>query len=391
MRILFSVTYFSPYVSGLTVYVERLAGEMAKLKYRVKVLCMQHENQLPATQAAGGVGIVRAKPLLRFSKGFISLDWLVKSWQLVSEADVIIVNLPQFEGVVPAVVAKFTGKRVVAVYHCEVVLPRGLLNQIVQAFLEISNSLSLWLSDVIVTYTKDFALHARLLKPFLSKVIPVYPPVPPPEVDEKTKQRLYQRIGNTNIRIGLAARLAAEKGIEYVFAAIGELKLKLKTDKFKIVIAGPLDPVGEETYKQKILSLEEKYAKHIVLLGPLTQQQIGAFYSLLDVLVLPSVNSTEAFGMVQVEAMLCGIAVVATNLPGVRIPIKRTGAGIVVPTKNATAIAEAIATVVYNQKHYKDSTRAASGEFAITKTIRAYRKLLLFKTRLRRTTGLLYQ
>ena len=66
----------------------------------------------------------------------------------------------------------------------------------------------------------------------------------------------------------------------------------------KIVIAGSLDPVGEREYKEKILTLVEKYIEYVVFLGELKEQEMGAFYSLLDILVLPSVNSTEAFGMV---------------------------------------------------------------------------------------------
>ena len=49
--------------------------------------------------------------------------------------------------------------------------------------------------------------------------------------------------------------------------------------------------------------------------------------------MLPSLNSTESWGIVQVESMSCGTPVVATDLPGVRMPVKMTGMGRIVPPR----------------------------------------------------------
>ena len=74
----------------------------------------------------------------------------------------------------------------------------------------------------------------------------------------------------------------------------------------------------------------------------LTQAQMPAFFAACDVLVVPSLNSTESFGLVQVEAMLCGTPSIASNLPGVRQPPLMTGMGEVTPIGDADALAEAI-------------------------------------------------
>jgi glycosyltransferase involved in cell wall biosynthesis len=73
---------------------------------------------------------------------------------------------------------------------------------------------------------------------------------------------------------------------------------------------------------------------------------MAAFFHSLDVLVVPSTNSTESFGLVQVESMLCGTPVVASNLPGVRQPIAMTGMGRVVPVADPPALAEAVNAVL---------------------------------------------
>lgn len=378
MRILFSLTYFSPYSSGLTLYVKRLAGELAG-KNRVTVLCLAHEKNLKTEEIVNGIKVVRAKPLFKISKGFFSVDWFFKSFRLSREADITVISLPQFEGFIPALASKIYGKKVISIYHCEVVLPAGFLNRIAEKMLTAANMLSLSLSDKVITYTEDFARNSKVLPKYYPKIKYVYPPMVLPKTDKRVQNLIRDKIGCGNdFVIGVAARLAAEKGIEYLFEAIPLLSSKsgLKTDKFKIIIAGSLNPVGEESYKKKILKLVEKYKEQIVFLGELKEEEMGSFYSLIDVLVLPSVNSTEAFGMVQVEAMMTGVPVVASDLPGVRIPIQKTGMGMIVPVKNSGKLAEAISEVLLNRKQYIKDQKKATQEFDQRKTFNFYQKLL---------------
>ncbi|OGF99516.1 hypothetical protein A2Y99_02850, partial [Candidatus Gottesmanbacteria bacterium RBG_13_37_7] len=342
--------------------------------------------------------------LFKISKGFISWDWIVKSWQEVGKHDVIMINLPQFEGVVPAIAGRILGKKVVSIYHCEVILPNGLWNKIIQVILDISNFTSLFFSESVITYTKDFADNSRILPYFIKKLQYVYPPIIKPKIDKRVQKMIKQKIGKRpQYIIGVAARLAAEKGIEYLFEAIPEIESRIKNDEFgireaiktprmvsrsnrdsseveetkiKIVVAGSLDPVGEAGYKEKILKLVEKYKKYIIFLGELNEEEMGSFYSLIDVLVLPSINSTEAFGMVQVEAMMMGVPVIATDLPGVRVPIQKTHMGLISPIKNANMLGKSVAEVLINRDRYISSDCRIEDEFSIKNTIKFYQKLL---------------
>ena len=69
---------------------------------------------------------------------------------------------------------------------------------------------------------------------------------------------------------------------------------------------------------------------------------------MIDGLVLPSVDPLEAFGMVQVEAMLCGTPVVASDMPGVREVISRTGFGRLVNRRDPQDIADNVAELLGN-------------------------------------------
>ena len=73
---------------------------------------------------------------------------------------------------------------------------------------------------------------------------------------------------------------------------------------------------------------------------------MAAYYPNLDVLVVSSLNSTEAFGLVQIEAMLNNVPSVASALPGVRRPVQMTGMGKVTPIGDVKALAQAILEIL---------------------------------------------
>ena len=100
-----------------------------------------------------------------------------------------------------------------------------------------------------------------------------------------------------------------------------------------------------------------------------------SFYALCDVVAVTSLNSTEAFGMVQVEAMLCGTPVVATDLPGVREAVRRTGMGRIVPPRDPDALAAALIEVVRNRAAYVRPRAAVAAEFDLERSLREYEEL----------------
>lgn len=169
------------------------------------------------------------------------------------------------------------------------------------------------------------------------------------------------------ITLGVAARLAEEKGFEYLFEA-----MRLIGTEVQLLVAGPVDPVGENKYKEKIFKLIKDLNIKVKFLGNLNQQELKKFYRKIDVLVLPSVNSTEAFGMVQVEAMIAGTPVVASNLPGVRIPILKTKMGELAEPGNPKSLAKAIIKV-YKTKYVNTAKKI----FDINKTYEKYRAVIL--------------
>jgi len=144
----------------------------------------------------------------------------------------------------------------------------------------------------------------------------------------------------------------------------------------RIVFTGAYkDTVGEEDYWQRLEPMLERYRHHIVFLELLPAEAMPSFYALCDVIAVTSLNSTEAFGMVQVEAMLCGTPVVASDLPGVREPVRRTGMGRLVPPRDAAALAAALIEVIRTRASFVRPRSAIAAEFDVDRSLREYEAL----------------
>lgn len=346
MNILFSITYFHPYVSGLSICAKRIADGLVLAGHSVNVVAIRHDASLPEEEQIGGVSVTRSNTLFRVSKGFFSLSYVLDSFRAVRRADAVLCHLPQPESVVPALFARLMGKKVTILYHCELELAPGAINWIVQSLVDLSHLITLRLAHRVVAYTEDYAESSRLLPSFKSKLTEIRPPIPELEECKVLTEQVAKSIGEADIVIGVAARLAREKGIEHLIDSLPVLNSRFPGKIVKIAIAGPTDPVGEANYKRFIEKKVATHAGQIVFLGTIPSERMASFYRSIDILAVPSVNRTEAFGLVQIEAMRLGVPVVVSDLPGVRVPVRETGRGIVVPIGESKAIAHAIALLV---------------------------------------------
>ena len=343
MKVLVALTYFRPYKSGLTVYAQRLAKTLAERGHEVIVLTSQHEHSLPIEEIVDGVHVIRVPVAFRLSKGVIMPSIFLKAWKLTDWADVINLHVPQVDAAVISLIAKIKRKPIVLTYHCDLKMPKGLINKLVGWVALIANHISAALADAIVHNTRDFAEHSAFLRRYLAKVEVIPAPIIIEKVTSKEINafKVAYAVEDDQPIIGIAARLAAEKGVEYLVEAMP--RVLAAYPKARVLCIGEYRKVfGEEAYRKKMLPLIETLGSHWTFLGVVSESEKAAFFHACRLLVLPSINSTESFGMVQVEAMSCGTPVIATDLPGVRQPVKQFGMGCIVPPKNSEALAAAI-------------------------------------------------
>jgi glycosyltransferase involved in cell wall biosynthesis len=174
--------------------------------------------------------------------------------------------------------------------------------------------------------------------------------------------------------IGMAARLATEKGVEYVVEAMPEVLRRFPTAR--VLHMGQYQNVmGEEDYACKLAPLIKSLGEHWTFLGTLSDEELVAFFQTCEVTVLPSLNSTESFGMVQVEAMACGTPVVASDIPGVRQPVNMTGMGLVVPPADAPALANALIEILEHPESYQGDSQAVVLRFSPQRIAEEYESL----------------
>ncbi len=375
MKILTVLTYYRPHTSGLTIYVERLAKSLVKLGHEVTVLTSQYDPDLPREEVQEGVRIVRAPVLFRVSKGVImpTFGWL--AWKLVLDHDVVHLHLPQFDAAGVALRGRLLKKPTVITYHCDLLLPRTFFNRIINQVVHLMNYLAGMLADRIGAYTDDFASHSPFLTRFKGKVRVILPPVTIPDVEKKEVKAFQERHNPEGKHpvIGMATRFASEKGVEILIKALPSIMESYPGTK--VLYAGQyLDVMGESEYFERLLPAIRAFQDRgqWKFLGVLDPGEMAKFYSSLDLLVVPSLNSTETFGLVQIEAMLRGTPSIASNLPGVRVPPRMTGMGDVVPIGDPDALAAAVIRIFSSPEDYRGSPEQIANTFDPLTNARAY-------------------
>jgi glycosyltransferase involved in cell wall biosynthesis len=376
MNVLIALTYYRPHTSGLTIYAERLARGLATRGHRVTVLTSRFDRSCPLDTEEDGVRVVRAPVLFRVSKGVImpTIGWLAT--RLVRESDVISLHLPQFDAAGVALRGRVMKKPTVLTYHCDLKLPSGPFNWTVNQVVHGMNRLAGALSDRVVAYTQDFAEHSPFLQTFHQKIVVIPPPVTLPEIGSGAVAAFAKmhHLNGTGPVIGMAARLATEKGVEVLLEALP--RILAVYPNARVLFAGQHQGVmGEEAYAQRLAPLFRQYEAQWEFLGVLNPLQMAAFYPNLDVIVVPSLNSTESFGLVQVEAMLCGTPSIASDLPGVRQPVVQTGMGEVAPIGDSAALAEAVIRVIKNRVDYVRPAEQIAAQFSVERTAEEYETL----------------
>lgn len=369
-KILLSCTYYLPNISGVTVYVDILARQFIKKGCGVSVLTSQHRANLKSREKVKGINIYRSRKLISINKGILMPWFWWDAYKQVRQADVIFANLPQVESIWLAVWSKILKKRFVVIHHCEFNFTGSLANKIISVITYPIHLVSYVLADEIISYTQDYAKTSIFLKYFLKKIKYILPPVVVGKENKENQKEIRNKINLKNDKVvGFVGRIAWEKGINYLIEAVSKL------DGIKLVLVGPYkDLVGDKSVSG-LKKLIYENTDQIVLYGPIEHDRLVDFYKICDCLVLPSTNNLETFGIVQPEAMVCGCPVVASDLPGVRMPVKMTGLGEISKVGDSQDLANKIKKVLsvkYSQTRFDKAKKI----FGFSYFIDAYLKLL---------------
>jgi glycosyltransferase involved in cell wall biosynthesis len=165
-------------------------------------------------------------------------------------------------------------------------------------------------------------------------------------------------------------RFVYYKGVEVLLEAMTRCPGTLL-----LVGVGPLEGALRE------LSVRRELEGRVAFVGQVSEDELPAYYQACDLFVLPSIARTEAFGIVQVEAMAAGMPVVSTNLPTGVPWVNQDGvSGLVVPPSDAGALGNAIRQLVQDsalRRRLGDGARArAASMFSRERMVAAFRDVV---------------
>lgn len=366
MRILQVLYYYEPYTSGLTIYAARLAREMVQRGHEVRIVCARHESGLPRQEVTpDGIAITRLKVAARLDRAVILPTLIPHVLRQLDDVDVVHLHLPMAETALLVLACRIRKKRVVVTHHADLVLNGSLLTRLAATVARVSSIVGGKLADVFVTNTAARAKVSPVSKLMRRNLRVIPPPIAfvPVPTDARKAFRDERDWGHQPV-IGFVGRLASEKGIEVLLQSIPLLRMRYPNAI--IALAGPnIDPrTGAHRAGPWDVWLE-RYGYAVDQLGELSDDDLGRFYAAIDVLVLPSIDWTESFGMVQIEAMLHGTPVVASDLPGVSDPVKVTGGGLLTRPGDANALAIAISEVLSVPERYRPDDIALHEHYSL--------------------------
>ena len=160
------------------------------------------------------------------------------------------------------------------------------------------------------------------------------------------RDRSYHVIEDGRFIVGTVKSLVPKYGIEYLIEAVSLVKRKHPEIPIELRIAGKGE--YEEEYKKlaKIKGIDEI----TTWLGFVSQDDAAKEWANMDIAVIPSTLESESFGVSAVEAQACGTPVIISDIPGLMEATSPGKSSVVVPRKNAEAIAEAIVELFENNE-----------------------------------------
>jgi len=236
--------------------------------------------------------------------------------------------------VIPRIRKKFS--RIVVSWHSDIIRQKWVLSFYKKYIFEFLN-----IADKIIVSNPNLIENSDFLPSFRDKceVVPIG--VDLSWVNSSSDLKINSINDGKSSLILFVGRLVYYKGIEYLIEA-----MKFVPDSSLVIIGtGPLK-------KQLINRINElKLSKRIKIIPEVDEKTLHEYYKSCDFLVLPSVEKSETYGIVQIEAMACAKPVICTELGTGTTFINQNGVtGIVVPPRDSKSLAEAINKLNSDQK-----------------------------------------
>lgn len=334
MKVLQVNKLYYPWIGGVEKVVQDIA-EGLKDKVAMSVLVCQSRGR-GSCDCINGVSVYRAGSLGMYLSMPISLSFPYLLKKLAKKQDVLHFHTPFPLGVMSYLLTR-PKSRLVVWWHSDIVRQKNVLRLYRPFLLRFLRR-----ADKIIVATPQHIESSNFLWAFKSKcqIIPF-------GIDTKR----FQINGEIECQMGRIRREHGDRIVLFVGRLIYYKRVEYLIRAMKNV-AGKLLLIGQGPLESKLRTViaELRLENKVVFLGKLSDQEMLSYYHSCDVFVLPSIAKSEAFGIVQLEAMACGKPVVNTSLPTGVPQVSIDGkTGITVPPKDADSLAEAVNTLLNNK------------------------------------------
>ncbi len=334
-RILQVNKLYYPYVGGIERVVCQVAEGLAGQTEMSVLVCSEDRHY--KEEMINSVHIVRVPSLAKWGNLPIPFGLTAALRKLSRKQDIIHLHMPFPFGDLACLLSGFHGK-IVLWWHSDVVRQKKMM-----FFYKPIMMRMLKRADAIVVATEGHIKGSAYLKPFMEKCVVI-----PFGVDKEIEEQADAYIAEKASKRGAAeGKLKAEGSVRFLF--VGRLvyykgcdvliKAFAKTKDTELVVVGSGNLEGECRKLVKELGIE----KRVTFLGEVSEEELYLQFAMCDVFVLPSVARSEAFGLVQIEAMAFGKPVINTALPsGVPYVSLDKITGLTVPPGDVSALADAM-------------------------------------------------
>ena len=340
MNVLQVNKFYYPKVGGIEQVVQNIAEGLPE-SYSTEVLAARSrgfgrkfEHEGIHVRKASSLGVVMSVP--------IAPSFPLRLRTVARNADIVHHHLPNPLSTVSQLAAGTPDSALIATYHSDIVRQATAF----RAYRPILHRFLNRVDRLLVT-SERLLENSAVLEPYEDKCEVVPLSIDINAVDAEDPPELEEAVRGPTILF--AGRLNYYKGVEYLIDAMKEVDATL-------LIAG--DGPRREALESR--TRDRKVDDCVRFLGYVSDTKLASAYREGDIFVLPSVESSEAFGIVQLEAMARGVPVINTSLrTGVPWVSPDGETGFTVPPRDTTALANAINDLLDNDAQRRQYGRQA--------------------------------
>lgn len=335
---------YHPHIGGVESVVRAISEGMVNRGHSVEVVASvsrgrgrRRKHNGVTVQKSGSLGVVNSVP--------VAPTFPKQLRDAARTADIVHHHLPNPLGPLSELLVPTRDNKTIVTYHSDIVRQKfalKLYRPLLRRFLDAV--------DRIVVTSPRLRDNSELLSDYTEKCDVVPLSVPVDEYGEYSGPSYDIQTSEKSDTILFVGRLNYYKGIEYLIESMVDVEADL-------LVVG--DGKRRAALERQVSELG--VGDSVTFLGRVDNELLHYCYSVADIFVLPSVEPSEAFGIVQLEAMAYGLPVINTALPtGVPWVSVDGETGETVPPADSAALATAIQSLLEDpekRRQYGESAR----------------------------------